>query len=165
MTSPASLPSPLIPLNALEATIETVGGKGANLVKLANAGFPIPNGFLIPTAAYHEFVAQNELMPVIEQALQGLDFASPDDLAAASDTIRTQFTRGVISPGLTAALEIGWRWLGTHPVAVRSSATAEDLARSILCRAARHLSEYHRRRSIAQSGRGLLVILVDRAGD
>ena len=127
MITPAPLPQPLIPLNSPEADLETVGGKGANLVKLAIAGFPIPNGFLISTVAYRKFVEQNNLMSLIEEALRGLDFTSPEDLASASEAIRAQFTMGIISPGLSAALEIGWHWLGAHPVAVRSSATAEDL--------------------------------------
>jgi pyruvate,water dikinase len=127
MTSPASLPQPFIPLNSPTAALETVGGKGANLVKLANAGFPVPNGFLIPTDTYRAFVAQNELEESIQDTLRNLDFTSPEDLAAASNAIRDLFSRGSFPSGLVAALEIGWRWLGAHPVAVRSSATAEDL--------------------------------------
>ena len=127
MISPASLPQPFIPLNVLEAALETVGGKGANLVKLPNAGLPVPNGFLIPTSVYRDFVKKNNLTSLIQETLRDLDFASPEDLAAASDEIRTQFEKGSLPLGLAAALEIGWRWLGAHPVAVRSSATAEDL--------------------------------------
>ena len=127
MTTPASLPQPFILLNAPEAALETVGGKGANLVRLANAGFPVPNGYLIPTSVYREFVDENDLLSKIQASLRDLDFASPEDLAAASDAIRAQFEKGRLPSGLAAALEIGWRWLGEHPVAVRSSATAEDL--------------------------------------
>jgi len=127
MTTPAPLPSPLIPLYGPEVALEIVGGKGANLVKLANAGFPIPNGFLIPTAVYRDFVDHNSLIPWIQEILQELDFSSPENLAAASDAIRARFTKGAISPDLAAALKVGWRRLGAQPVAVRSSATAEDL--------------------------------------
>ena len=127
MTTPASLPSPLLPINAPDAGLETVGGKGANLIKLANAGFPVPNGFMIPTMAYRQFVEENDLMPQIQEGLQHIDFTSPQDLAGAAASIRPLFSNGIVSPGLKAALEIGWRWLGRHPVAVRSSATAEDL--------------------------------------
>jgi pyruvate,water dikinase len=127
MTTPASLPQPLIPLNSPHARLESVGGKGLNLIRLAKAGFPVPNGFLIPTTAYHEFVVQNQLEMVIADILQNLDFTSPEALSAASTKLRSRFKHESISPGLAAALEIGWRWLGAHPVAVRSSATAEDL--------------------------------------
>lgn len=127
MTTPAALPTSLIPLNAPAAALETVGGKGANLVKLAHAGFHVPNGFLIPTAAYRAFVDLNQLDAAISEILRDLDFSDLQALTAASAAIRTQFAAGTVSQGLTAALEIGWRWLGASPVAVRSSATAEDL--------------------------------------
>jgi len=127
MTAPASLPQPFIPLNSPAAALETVGGKGLNLLRLANAGFPVPNGFLIPTATYRAFVDQNDLDAKIQEILQDLDFTSPEDLTAASDAIRAQFSKGNFPSGLAVPLEIGWHWLGTHPVAVRSSATAEDL--------------------------------------
>ena len=127
MTSIAPLPQPLISFNSDQASIEAVGGKGANLVKLASAGLPVPNGFLIPTAAYRQFVAQNQLMPGIQEALTGLDFTSPTALAAVSEVIRGWFANATIYPSLIAALETGWQWLGAQPVAVRSSATAEDL--------------------------------------
>ncbi len=127
MTTPASLPESFFPIDAPEAALETVGGKGANLVKLARAGFPVPNGFLIPTSAYRDFVAHNHLTPQILLSIQDLDLTSPEKLAAASAAIRARFSEGILPPGLAAALEIGWRWLGAYPVAVRSSATAEDL--------------------------------------
>jgi len=127
MTTPTSLPQPLIPLNSPSASLENVGGKGLNLSKLARAGFTVPNGFLIPTAAYREFVANNQLDVGIAEVLRDLNFASPEALSAASAEIRSRFAAGSVPAGLAAALEIGWRWLGAPPVAVRSSATAEDL--------------------------------------
>ncbi|MBU1660558.1 MAG: hypothetical protein KKD28_03690, partial [Chloroflexi bacterium] len=127
MITPIPLPQPFIPLNSPEANLATVGGKGVNLIRLANAGFPVPDGFLIPTSAYREYVQNNNLDAFIQDSLNNLDFASPQDLQTASDAIRTQFRLGAVSRGLVAALEIAYRWLGTHPVAVRSSATAEDL--------------------------------------
>ena len=41
-----------------QANLETVGGKGMSLAKLANAGIPVPDGFHITTAAYRQFVAR-----------------------------------------------------------------------------------------------------------
>jgi pyruvate,water dikinase len=116
----------LISIHSTEATLDIVGGKGVNLVKLANAGFSVPSGFLIPIVAYREYIRQNHIMPRIKGTLQETDFTSPADLARASKLIRTQFTQGSFSPNFTTALEEGWRWLGACPVAVRSSATTED---------------------------------------
>ena len=127
MTTPEPLPQLFIPLNAAQATLESVGGKALNLAKLAAAGFPVPNGFFIPTNLYREFVAHNDLTPRIQSQLNGIGPANPEALTAASQAIRALFTGGSVPAGLPAALDIAWRWLGAGPVAVRSSATAEDL--------------------------------------
>ena len=56
------MPTPwALPLASPAATLENVGGKGANLARLAGAGFPVPGGFLIPTAAYRAFAAAHNL--------------------------------------------------------------------------------------------------------
>ena len=129
MTTPKSLPHPFIPLKAplSEASLEAVGGKGANLVRLANAGFSVPNGFLIPTAVYRDFVQYNGLGAWLQDVLQDVDPTSPEALLVASDTIRGRFGEGTVPQPLAGALETAWDWLGAGPVAVRSSATAEDL--------------------------------------
>jgi phosphohistidine swiveling domain-containing protein len=121
------LPSPLIPFDSPQADLETVGGKGANLARLARAGFPIPDGFLIPTSAYRGFVQANGLDAKIRAALEGLDPGNPAALEATSERIRTAFAAGAISPALVDALTSGYERLGAPAVAVRSSATAEDL--------------------------------------
>lgn len=127
MTIPDRLPAPLIPLHTPQAAFEAVGGKGANLVALAQGGFPVPNAFLVPTSAYREFVSINHLEGQINAILSSTDLTDPDALEAASAQIRTAFTGGRIPSDTVHALEIGWHWLGDTPVAVRSSATAEDL--------------------------------------
>ena len=125
--SEKDLLQPLISLNSPDATLETVGGKALNLAKLADAGFAVPNGFLLPTSVYREYVRHNDLAPLINEALHEIDITSPEALSAASDQIRSQFRTGGLPPELVSTLESGWRWLGANPVAVRSSATAEDL--------------------------------------
>ena len=127
MTTPASLLPPLIPLNTPQASLETIGGKGANLAKIARAGFSVPNGFFIPTSVYRDFVQHNALSDPLAETLRNIDPTSPEALSAASDTIRARFTESVVPSSLIYALEVAWRWLGAKPVAVRSSATAEDL--------------------------------------
>ena len=74
----------LMPLSSATAQRDTVGGKGANLAKLARAGMPVPDGFLVPVDAYRTFVVANALDQVIAAALAGLDVASPAALEAAS---------------------------------------------------------------------------------
>ena len=127
MTTPAALPKPFLPLNSPHATLETVGGKGANLARLARAGFNVPHGFLIPTESYRQFVAEHQLDAVIRNALADLDVNDPTALQAASQRIRSQFEVATISQRLRDSLFIAYNWIGAPPVAVRSSATAEDL--------------------------------------
>ena len=113
--------------DALLPGIHEVGGKGANLARLAQAGFSVPPGFLIATAAYRAFVAENGLEAEIYAALPGGDSPGLSALEAASDHIRARFAEGRIFPALREALLDSYAGLGLPPVAVRSSSTAEDL--------------------------------------
>jgi len=129
----------IIPLSDPQATLETVGGKGLSLAKMINAGFPVPDGFHITTAAYRYFVDANRLQPQILAALQGVETASPASLESASARITEAFTQAPIPGDLAAAITTAYSALpapAPQPfapnlagaaVAVRSSATAEDL--------------------------------------
>ena len=117
----------VVPLDDGQVTLATVGGKGANLAKLARAGFPVPGGFLVTTAAYQTFVTTNHIDDAIRGALQGIQMDDPAALARASAQIRQAFRAGVVPDELTLALWEAYENLDQSPVAVRSSATAEDL--------------------------------------
>jgi pyruvate,water dikinase len=113
-----------------------VGGKGASLARLAAAGLPVPDGFHITTEAYKRFVEENNLQIKIQTALEQVDLAHPATLEAASRAIREMFAQAQIPPDLASAIVDayaglpGWEDTGgllPVPVAVRSSATAEDL--------------------------------------
>ncbi|MDN5933647.1 MAG: hypothetical protein L0I24_21695, partial [Pseudonocardia sp.] len=103
------------------------GGKGANLGELTRAGMPVPPGFVVTTAAYDEFVAAHALAgAIVALAARPVD----DDTAAfeaAAAEIRGLFAAGAVPDGIAGAIDAGYRDLG-GAVAVRSSATAEDLA-------------------------------------
>ena len=105
--------------------IDQAGGKGANLGELTRAGLPVPAGFVIITAAYQAYVADHQLADKIAA------FAAPTDDPAgyddASAQIRALFVDEV-SDDLRAEIADAYATLGEEvPVAVRSSATAEDL--------------------------------------
>ncbi|MCO6450945.1 MAG: hypothetical protein J5I90_09195 [Caldilineales bacterium] len=117
----------VLKLDDEKAGLALVGGKAANLARLAQAGFPVPGAFLITTQAYRDFVAANQLQPVIQQALANADLENPDDLQAASHTIRVAFTQGELPAELAGILAEAYEVIGAPPAAVRSSATAEDL--------------------------------------
>ena len=126
-TSSAAFPPPLIAFSTKHVDFELVGGKGANLLRLTESGFNVPDGFLVPTSAYRQYLAKNQLEGAIASILEGIDPASPQELETASAQIRSSFSEGSVPETLAAAIRIGWQRLGAAPVAVRSSATAEDL--------------------------------------
>jgi len=93
------------------------------------AGLPVPAGFHVTTHAYRKFVADNNLQPRIQEALDLADVSRPESLEAASQTINKLFMSALIPPEVAGAVAQAYAALpGTSPaVAVRSSATAEDL--------------------------------------
>ncbi len=118
---------PILPLSSPEATLENAGGKGASLARLALLGLPVPPGFIVTTAAYRAFVAANDLDGCIASALGGLTAEDAAGLERASAQIRADFTAGKLPDEIAAPLDAAYRALGAPPVAVRSSATTEDL--------------------------------------
>jgi phosphohistidine swiveling domain-containing protein len=110
------------------ADLEVAGGKGANLGELTRAGLPVPPGFVITTAAYDAFVADNALAAAIAEAASR---PADDDTAgfeAAAKEIGALFRGGALRPEIADAVDAAGAELGADAVAVRSSATAEDLA-------------------------------------
>jgi pyruvate,water dikinase len=105
------------------------GGKGANLGELAAAGLPVPPAFIVCTEAYQEFVDRAGIGPGVA-ALAG---ASRDDLVRRSAALQRTLLETEIPPPLAEEIMAAHSRLvssrGDHvPLAVRSSATAEDLA-------------------------------------
>ncbi|GAA1625651.1 hypothetical protein GCM10009733_022950 [Nonomuraea maheshkhaliensis] len=105
----------VIPLGDAAADLATAGGKGASLARLTRAGLPVPGGFHVTTAAYRAFVAgfQDEILR-----------------AAAADpgSIPALFAAHEVPGPIADEILRAYEELGQDvPVAVRSSATAEDL--------------------------------------
>src|SRR5512145_1644813 len=94
----------ILPLSDPQADLETVGGKGASLAKLANAGLPVPDGFHITTNAYRQFVADNRLQVGILAALQAVDASRPATLEHASRDIRRLFAGATVPTELASAI-------------------------------------------------------------
>ena len=121
------MPSTVLWLHEIsQADMALVGGKAANLGELIRAGLPVPPGFVLTTEAYRQFLRENT--PDSELAcLAGM--LSSDDAGArtsAQEAIRSLVLAGSFSPSLLAGLAAAYEQLGRPPVAVRSSATAED---------------------------------------
>ena len=108
--------------------VALVGGKGANLGELTQAQIPVPPGFVVTTSAYRAFLIETGLDNRIAQMVDGLDIEDDDALQRTAAGIREAIEAAEIPPALRAEIEAAYRELGEGLVAVRSSATAEDLA-------------------------------------
>ncbi len=110
---------------------ELLGGKCASLVAMTAAGMPVPPGFAVTTALYDEVVARAGLAAAVRADLAGLDHDDPAAVDVGSARIRHRIGSVEIPADLRARLYAACAAMrgrgGDVPVAVRSSATAEDL--------------------------------------
>ncbi len=110
--------------------IPLVGGKGANLGEMYNLGIPVPPGFNISSSAYFYFVEQNNLKEKIKEYLKVTDKDRPESFSQASEKIKKLFTDAPIPKEISQPTIKAYAKLSGFKdvyVAVRSSATAEDL--------------------------------------
>ncbi|MBI2074984.1 MAG: phosphoenolpyruvate synthase [Candidatus Levybacteria bacterium] len=111
--------------------IHLVGGKGANLGEMTQADFPVPPGFIITSTAYYNFLKHNNLTTKINHLLQTVNYEKTDSLTQVSKHIKRFIEQGHIPENLVTEIFKSYRKLGgvlrDAKVAVRSSATAEDL--------------------------------------
>src|SRR5688572_24658345 len=117
----------ILPFRSSEATLQRAGGKGMNLARLRRAGFAVPPGFVIATDAYREFVNANRWLPTILSGVEELSAEDASALERASAQIRAAFSAGKMPEELENAIRAAYAELRDKAVAVRSSATAEDL--------------------------------------
>jgi pyruvate,water dikinase len=116
-----------------ENSLPLVGGKNMSLGRMSGAGIPVPAGFALTTCAYEDFLASGGIQPKIMEALAEVDPEDIGTVQAAGKTAR-ELIRATPVPGqVEQAIKDAYGKLGEEcnlaglPVAVRSSATAEDL--------------------------------------
>src|SRR6266849_3017207 len=119
----------ILPLSDVSAHLSQVGGKGASLARMAAAGLPVPAGFHVTTAAYRRFVTKHGLQEQILAAVSAVTPDQPATLEEASRQIGRLFAQSAMPDDIAEAIRRAYAALGGGdlPVAVRSSATAEDL--------------------------------------
>ena len=112
------------------AVAEVVGGKGASLSRLARAGFRVPPGFHVTTGAYLDFLDGGGLRDRVLAALSLVDVSDAATSEAAAAGIGELFAGQPVPASTAAAVAGAYASLGDDdvPVAVRSSATVEDLS-------------------------------------
>ncbi len=108
------------------ARTSLVGGKGANLIGLTAAGFPVPPGFVVTADAYQHFLTAIDWL---DAAIHDFDYAHPDRLHGQCADLRQRLSAVVLPPDLQDAIRAALARLDpTAACAVRSSSTFEDLA-------------------------------------
>lgn len=119
----------ILQLDSPKSTVELVGGKGASLARLATAGLPVPSGFHITTYAYRRFIGENHLTDSILSAARKVQVDDPASLDTASAQIHSLITQATMPNDIADLIRQSYAKLGSDdpPIAVRSSATAEDL--------------------------------------
>lgn len=128
----------ILPLNAVSINdIDRVGGKNASLGEmlqnLHTLGIQIPDGFVITVAAYRYFVEYNALDKVIEHIVNAIDFDNIESLRRGGQQVRLLIRNGRLPKDMSEVIIDAYSQLSANyqqtftDVAVRSSATAEDL--------------------------------------
>ena len=107
--------------------IPLVGGKGANLGEMTNAGIPVPQGFIVTAAAYFDFIEKSGLSDKIRALLKPLDVHDSKQLQEIAAKVQKLIEDAEMPPETAREIEQAYVKMGKGFVAVRSSATAEDL--------------------------------------
>ncbi len=126
----AELVSPLSRLSRDD--VAWAGGKGANLGELIAAGLPVPDGFVVGAPAYAASRDENRLLNRLQAALADVDVDDTAALGRAADEARRIVSEAPIPAHVERSIRRAYEALDdaehAPPVAVRSSATAEDTA-------------------------------------
>ncbi len=138
----------ILRLDEITRENKKVGGKGANLGEMVKAGLPIPPGFVVTTDSYDKFVKENRLGKKLVNLAESIDPEDPKTMEKVSGEIKTLIMAGKIPKDVEKAIKDAYEELSVGRevkklgglaldfvkagretfVAVRSSATAEDLA-------------------------------------
>ena len=167
--------------DATAADLETLGGKAQSLSKMTAAGFPVPPGFTVTTAAYRQFVADNNLQQTIVELAKPEIADQRASFDGAAERIQALFARFEPTDELKAQIADAYVGLGAgHPAAghprrggpsraqrTRSGALLGECGRPagpVLRRPAGHLSQCVRPRRSDCGRAQLLGITVDGTG-
>ncbi len=114
-------------IDADASKLTSTGGKASNLTILAKAGFQVPRGFVVTTEAYTKFIQLNQMERLAEEYLKDINHADAKSLGRATSKMRELTETAMLPEELVDAVKLSYSKIGSGPVAIRSSATAEDL--------------------------------------
>ncbi|MHA1386909.1 MAG: PEP/pyruvate-binding domain-containing protein [Candidatus Thorarchaeota archaeon] len=104
-----------------------IGGKASNLTIMINAGFNVPKGFVVTTEAYAKFIVLNKLEDLANGHLSEINHEDIAELRKATEMMREHIARANLPKEVIEAVSTSYKELTLGRVAIRSSATAEDL--------------------------------------
>ncbi|MCS7129882.1 MAG: pyruvate, water dikinase [Archaeoglobaceae archaeon] len=110
--------------------IPVVGGKAANLGELLRIEIPVPEGFVVDARTFKDFINRANLKDKIYSILQNLNVENTEELNRVSEEIRRMISKAKMPEDVEKEIRRAYKELGNGKdvyVAVRSSATAEDL--------------------------------------
>ena len=107
--------------------IPIAGGKGANLGEMTKAGIPVPPGFIVTAQSYFSFLGKSNLTDRIHSLLSSLDLNDSAKLQSVASEIKNSIGAAKMPEEIAREIAQAYRKMGGGLVAVRSSATAEDL--------------------------------------
>ena len=117
----------IIEFDDLLLNLERAGGKGLSLARLIRNRVPVPDGLVISTEAYNRFVEDNNILSRILALYEELDMDDIEQQKKAADAITLFFQEGELLEDIKYELITAYESLKVTSLAVRSSATAEDL--------------------------------------
>lgn len=118
----------VIKLNQIDEVTKTkTGGKASNLTVLINAGFNVPKGFVVTTEAYTRFIVLNKLEDLAKRHLAEINHEDTTQLRKATEAMREYIAQASLPKEVIDAVMTSYQEQNLGRVAIRSSATAEDL--------------------------------------
>jgi pyruvate,water dikinase len=119
----------IIPLESADRySAGEIGAKAWNLGRLLRHGFPVPPGFCISAEAYARHMLSGDIPDHLKRAVTSAESDRTGDLPQLLAVLRHSIIQAPLPPDLSSGLQQEYQRLAQMPVAVRSSATAEDLA-------------------------------------
>ncbi len=128
LTEPQKRQSSLLWFSEIDSShLGVAGGKGANLGEMIRRGAPVPPGFVVSVVAYRKFLAGSGLDAKLGEILSSFNIYRTSVLLDVARRAQQAILDAPMPPDLADEIVEAYRALGEGPVAVRSSATAEDL--------------------------------------
>ena len=128
LTEPQKRQSSLLWFSEIDLShLGVAGGKGANLGEMIRRGAPVPPGFVVSVVAYRKFLAGSGLDVKLSEILSSFNIYRTSVLLDVARRAQQAILDAPMPPDLADEIVEAYRALGEGPVAVRSSATAEDL--------------------------------------